>query len=188
MRILCYGDSNTYGFDPRSYLAGRYSPGERWPELLGTLTGYEVINAGLNGREIPHTTAQIRDAQALLQHYAPDLTVVMLGSNDLLQGIGVEEIRCRMAQFLTSVSPYAGNVLLAAPPMKRGAWVPENALVEAAILLRDAYRQLAQEKNILFADGLLWQIGLAFDGVHFTQEGHQTFARQLQQLLNEQCP
>ena len=23
-KILCYGDSNTYGYDPRAYLGGRY--------------------------------------------------------------------------------------------------------------------------------------------------------------------
>ena len=30
MTLLCYGDSNTYGFDPRSYFGGRY-PAERSP-------------------------------------------------------------------------------------------------------------------------------------------------------------
>ena len=30
-RLLCYGDSNTYGYDPRSYLGGRYPDSIRWP-------------------------------------------------------------------------------------------------------------------------------------------------------------
>ena len=55
MRILCFGDSNTYGFDPRSYSAGRYSPEDRWPDLLAAQTGWEVINAGANGRAVSYT-------------------------------------------------------------------------------------------------------------------------------------
>ena len=34
MRLLCFGDSNTYGYDPRSYLGGRYGETVRWPCLL----------------------------------------------------------------------------------------------------------------------------------------------------------
>ena len=31
MNILCYGDSNTFGWDPRSFFGGRYN--EPWPEF-----------------------------------------------------------------------------------------------------------------------------------------------------------
>ena len=34
MTILCYGDSNTYGFDPRSWLGERYPADVRWTGLL----------------------------------------------------------------------------------------------------------------------------------------------------------
>ena len=30
MQVICFGDSNTYGYDPRSYLGGRYGPRDRW--------------------------------------------------------------------------------------------------------------------------------------------------------------
>ena len=56
MRILCFGDSNTYGYDPRGFYGDRYEAENRWVDLLGTLTGHEVINAGTNGREIPHVS------------------------------------------------------------------------------------------------------------------------------------
>lgn len=51
MRIVCLGDSNTWGFDPGSYFGGRYDV--PWPEKLAQMTGWEVINAGENGCEIP---------------------------------------------------------------------------------------------------------------------------------------
>ena len=49
-RILCFGDSNTWGYDPATQ--DRFDRATRWPgvlrEQLGT--GYEVIEEGLNGR------------------------------------------------------------------------------------------------------------------------------------------
>ena len=48
-RLLCYGDSNTYGYDPRSYLGGRYPQSVRWTALLrdmgGTLSTEEKMAA-----------------------------------------------------------------------------------------------------------------------------------------------
>ena len=41
-RILCYGDSNTYGYDPRSYLGGRYPASVRWTALLRA-AGWPVV-------------------------------------------------------------------------------------------------------------------------------------------------
>ena len=34
MRILCFGDSNTYGYDPRGFFGDRYGAGDRWVDLL----------------------------------------------------------------------------------------------------------------------------------------------------------
>lgn len=33
-RVLCYGDSNTHGYNPRSYLGERYQESIRWTALL----------------------------------------------------------------------------------------------------------------------------------------------------------
>ena len=33
MRILCFGDSNTYGYDPRGFFADRYEARDRWVDL-----------------------------------------------------------------------------------------------------------------------------------------------------------
>ena len=57
-RLLCYGDSNTYGYDPRSYLGGRYSESVRWTALLNT-GDWKVINKGENGRSIPRQDQEI---------------------------------------------------------------------------------------------------------------------------------
>jgi len=69
--------------------------------------------------------------------------------------------------------------LVAPPPMKRGAWVPTDALVTASICLAEEYKLLAKKLNIPFVDTRHWNIELTFDGVHFTEAGHRAFAANL---------
>lgn len=181
MRIVCFGDSNTYGYNPRGCFGDRYSAEDRWTDLLAKQTGWEVVNLGVNGREIPRDPYVLR----LLSEYQPaDLFLVMLGTNDLLQGASASEAAARMEAFLASILPCCKNTLLVAPPsMKRGAWVPTDALAGESTRLAEEYRILAQKLNIPFADTRGWKIELAFDGVHFTEAGHHTFARNLRREL-----
>ena len=53
MNVICFGDSNTYGYDPRCYFGGRYDADSRWVDILATETGWTVYNMGQNGQEIP---------------------------------------------------------------------------------------------------------------------------------------
>ena len=48
--VLCYGDSNTWGYDPST--AQRYAMDERWTGVLRQEigNGYLIIEEGLNGR------------------------------------------------------------------------------------------------------------------------------------------
>lgn len=177
MRVLCFGDSNTYGFDPRGFFADRYDAEDRWPELLAKRTGWDVINLGANGREIPHNGTPL----SLFEEYTSvDVFLVMLGTNDLLQGTTADEAAARMETFLSSLLPHCKNILLAAPPpMKRGAWVPTDALVAESIRLSEEYNLLAEKMGIPFLNTRNWNIQLGFDGVHFTESGHHEFAKHL---------
>ena len=71
MNIVCFGDSNTWGYDPRSFLGDRYPKQFRWPELVAEKTGCSVINMGLNGREIR--------ADRFVPPENTDLLLIMLG-------------------------------------------------------------------------------------------------------------
>ena len=51
MKLWCFGDSNTYGYDPCGFFGGRYAA--PWPALLAEKTGFQVINDEKNGRMIP---------------------------------------------------------------------------------------------------------------------------------------
>ena len=182
VRILCFGDSNTYGYDPRGFFGDRYDAEDRWVDLLAKQTGHKCINAGANGREIPRSPYALR----LLTEHAPvDIFLVMLGTNDLLQGATAKEAATRMEAFLTSLRLHCKQVLLVAPPpMKHGAWVPTDELVSESVQLAEEYKLLAEKLNISFVDSREWNIELAFDGVHFTEEGHHAFAENLRKELH----
>lgn len=181
MRAVCFGDSNTYGYDPRGFFGDRYDADDRWPEVIAKMTGWDVVNLGANGREIPRGQASL---QLLSEYTTADIFLVMLGTNDLLQGASASEAAARMEAFLTALLPHCKKLLLAAPPpMKRGAWVPTDALVAESIRLAEEYQLLAGKWNIPFVDTRNWNIALCFDGVHFTEEGHHTFARKLMDVI-----
>ena len=181
MRILCFGDSNTYGYDPRGFFGDRYGVEDRWVDLLAKQTGHEVINAGANGREIPRNPYTLR---LLTEHTPVDIFLVMLGTNDLLQSTSAKEAATRMEAFLNSLLPNCKQILLVAPPpMKRGAWVPKDELVTESIHLTEAYKLLAEKLNVPFVDTRNWNIELTFDGVHFTETGHHTLATHLMEVI-----
>ena len=181
VRLLCFGDSNTYGYDPRGFFGDRYDAEDRWVDLLAARTGHECINAGANGREIPRNPYALR---LLNEHTPVDIFLVMLGTNDLLQGATAKEATTRMEAFLTPLLQHCKQIqLVAPPPMKRGAWVPTDELVTESIHLAEEYKLLAEKLNIPFVDTRHWNIELAFDGVHFTESGHHTFAENLRKEL-----
>ena len=181
MRILCLGDSNTYGYDPRSFFGDRYPSGDRWVDLLAHQTGWETVNDGANGREIPR---RFPVPYLLSEAQSTDILLVMLGTNDLLQGASAPDAAHRMEAFLDQVLPHFRKVMLVAPPpMKRGAWVPRDGLVAESIRLAEEYRHLAEKRKIPFIDTRHWNIELTFDGVHFTETGHRTFAENLSKEL-----
>lgn len=88
-RIVCYGDSNTWGYDAETN--DRFEDDIRWTQVLQQLLGNEYIiieegvsgrttvfddplNEGLNGKWHLHTT--------LMSHCPIDGLVIMLGTND----------------------------------------------------------------------------------------------------------
>lgn len=77
-------DSNTYGYDPRSYLGGRYPDSVRWTCLLKK-HGWEIRNERQNGRSIPQSDGEINLTVQSLCRMEADILTVMLGNNDLLQ-------------------------------------------------------------------------------------------------------
>ena len=176
MNVICFGDSNTYGYDPRGYFGGRYDTDSRWVDILSAETGWRISNMGQNGREIP-SAVPILPADT-------DLLIVMLGTNDLLQGRSPEQAAGRLERFLSGISLERSKLLLIAPPpMVLGEWVPSQQLIDDSRAFSGLCQALAERLGIRFADAGNWNIPLAYDGVHFTEQGHRAFAAGLLEEL-----
>lgn len=95
-RVLCYGDSLTWGYDAAS--GGRFPQSDCWPAVMGGLLGGDVtvLVEGLPGRttvvDSPYAPARSGSQMLgpLLESHAPlDLVIIMLGTNDLQQPLGL---------------------------------------------------------------------------------------------------
>ena len=176
MNVICFGDSNTYGYDPRGYFGGRYDADCRWVDILAAEISWTVSNMGQNGREIP--------AAAPKFPADTDLLIVMLGTNDLLQGRSPEQAAERLERFLSDISLDQSRILLIAPPpVTLGAWVSSPQLINDSCTFARLCQTLAEQLGIRFADAGRWDVPLAYDGVHFTEQGHRTFAAGLLEEL-----
>ena len=176
MNVICFGDSNTYGYDPRGYFGGRYDADSRWVDILATETGWTISNMGQNGREIP-SAAPAFPADT-------DLLIIMLGTNDLLQEQSPEQAAERLERFLSGILLDRSKILLIAPPpVTLGAWVLSAKLIDDSRTFARLCQILAERMGIRFADAGNWDISLAYDGVHFTEQGHKAFAAGLLEEL-----
>lgn len=176
MKIICFGDSNTYGYDPRGYFGGRYDADNRWVDILAAETGWSVYNMGQNGREIPSAAPAFPNDT--------DLLIVMLGTNDLLQGCSPEQAAERLERFLSGIPLDRRKILLIAPPpMALGGWVPSQQLIDDSHSFAQLCQVLAERMGTRFADAGKWNISLAYDGVHFTEQGHKAFVTGLLEEL-----
>ena len=193
--ILCYGDSNTWGFDPAT--KQRFPEEVRWVGVLRRLLGesYEVISEGLNGRTTvwddpiegyPNGKAYL--FPCLQSHRPVDLVVLMLGTNDLKKRFSVSafDIGRGIGLLLDMINqsgagPRGGapEVLLLAPPpvgrLTEFAEMFEGAL-EKSRKLAAHYREQARLRGCPFFDSGEVIVSSDIDGIHLEAEEHAKLA------------
>ena len=193
MKILCYGDSNTYGFDPRD--GERYPANGRWPDILAARFGIETKNEGMNGRTIPFGECGFSMARLMLTQATDcDTVCVMLGTNDIFRiwEVTAEKIAERIKGLFANVSRFyrwdggVRRILLLSPPPLILPDTPENAAyLKTAAELPGAYRKAAEELGVEFFDVAAVRPEMAFDGVHLSEEGNRQVAEALGKYLGE---
>ena len=89
-RILCYGDSNTWGYKPAE--GSRFNEDERWPTLMRENLKFQafLIEEGLNGRSALNIYPGYDEANGIdyinkqISRFIPlDLAIIFLGLNDI---------------------------------------------------------------------------------------------------------
>ena len=192
-KLVLYGDSNTYGYDPGIPMGGRYPAEARWPDLLSGLLGEEwkVIAHGLNGRKIPEVPESGDYVLKLLEEAGEDgIFVVMLGSNDLMGGSqpDAESAIRKMRRFLPFVAEHhdPGQILVLAPPFETN-WFAMTPLIlrymDESMRMNQAFRRIALETGAVFIDTEPWHLSISFDHSHLSEEGNRQMAQYMKKEI-----
>ena len=208
--ILCFGDSNTYGYNPHT--KERFDPAVRWTGRLQRAlgSGYAVIEEGCNGR----TACYIDENEpwklglpyllpCLNSHKPMDLMILMLGTIDLKtfyrpDGERITEAVGNYIRETRAFSERKGlpvpGILLVAPPALgeditgsspfSGEFDEKSR--EISLELSAKYRKIAEETGVYFLDGGGAAEFSGADSLHLDAEGHRAFAEAVETIIRKE--
>lgn len=198
-KVLCFGDSNTFGFIPES--GKRYDKNTRWSGILTQLAAekFEIIEAGCNNRtaftDNPAGFEQTgcKVLPTLLTKNL-DCVILAIGVNDLqiFYNPTLEEIKTGMLRLVDIVRTFSPDteIILAAP-----ARLDENIFngyfaamfdkgsIEKSLHLAKIYEEIAAEKDCSFID---WDKIVKVspkDGLHLEPDAHKKIAEKMLKIL-----
>ena len=208
VRVLCYGDSNTYGYDPDPS-NDRYAYSERWTGILQNRLGvnYQILEEGKNGRATgyspdgrsPAPEEGPEDLVARLDRHQPvDILVIMLGTNDCVPGMGLraEDVAAGMETLVSAVEAWSDQtgtvrpeIVITVPPaanknILRASYAAQDAedFYNKTRKIGELYQDIADRHNCLFADARSAEVS-ELDNTHLTKEGHKQVAELLLGIL-----
>jgi lysophospholipase L1-like esterase len=204
--ILCYGDSNTWGFVPGSFgIRERFDRNTRWTGRLQQLLDpahFYVIEEGLNGRTTNLDYGNKPDGRrgteffsAILYTHAPlDLVIIMLGLNDLKK-----EFHNRTSEDITQgikeiidiarSTNYGPNMKESPPILIVSTPIPVETSCQDVLDMFEGAKERAQhlahdlkslvdgyDKNVYFVDAAPHVQYSSVDGIHLDKKAHEQFA------------
>jgi lysophospholipase L1-like esterase len=202
--VLCYGDSNTWGYDPSTQ--ARYPRDVRWPGVLRRELGegYLVIEEGLNGRTTVwddpiegYKNGKSYLIPCLETHKPIDLVIILLGTNDLkvrfsvsafdiANGAGVlVDIVQKSAAGPGDAAPQV--LLLAPPPVARLSGFAEmfEGAEGKSHKFAEHYARVAQERGCAFLNTGQVIESSDLDGIHLEASEQAKLGRSVAAKVRE---
>jgi len=165
--ILAFGDSLTAGVGA--------SNGDDYPQVLSTLTGREVINAGASGDTTAGGLSRLPD---ILDETRPELMILLLGGNDILRNESAATTRDNLAAIIEIARNEGVEVVLLG--------VPEKNLFSAAAPF---YDELAERYDLVYERELVGRLlkrpGYKSDPIHLNDKGYRALAEGVHELLED---
>lgn len=203
-KILCFGDSNTWGHDPAD--CSRLQ--KRWPVLLKELLpDCQITEDGVCGRSTRYDVPDMKDSNGLhtfREKYLKgqpsfDLILLMLGTNDLLRffGCSPEEIAQSLRDYITECRGLWGKsmpqILLVSPVLIRKTVLQHPVFsglydmqsVNSSGQVAGRIKQVAEEEQVYFMDASKASEPSALDGIHMDAAGHQKLAEAIVKKIKE---
>lgn len=193
-RILVYGDSNTWGFDPAAWNSAamelmRYSEDIRWTGLLQKALGKDavIIEEGLCGRTTAFDDEEcdgrngLAALPAILKANQPlDAAIIMLGTNDCKSAFNAssKEITAGLELCLKTLLDVAApeNILLISPLFLETAALDfgfNDRSIAVSRELKPDFKDLADKYGTAFLAASDIAKASSLDGQHLTEEGHR---------------
>ena len=204
--VLCYGDSNTYGYVPETGM--RYPKNVRYPGRLQLLLGddYTVIEEGCNGRTTIHDDPVdgwkngLDYLKPCLNSHKPvDIVILMLGSNDLKATFhltareiadGAAVLVDVIRTFTEEKQGFIPKIILVSPP-EIGKGIKSSPFygafyedaVEESRRFPEYYRSVAEKYDCVFFNAAEYIYPSETDSLHLTPEGHKEKAEKLYEIV-----
>lgn len=197
-RILCYGDSNTWGAIPNQIT--RYVSNIRWTGILQKELGdnYIIIEEGYCGRTtvfddpIENRLSGIKYFYPCVDSHSPlDLIIIMLGTNDLKPYFGVDagNISSALVNYINAlkVVPLAGckpQILLVSPILIDSSY-KNNPISHSCFgtdadirsqQLAEKYKEIAKIHSLHYMNAADYAKASPLDGIHMDAENHKKLA------------
>lgn len=203
-QILCFGDSNTWGYNPRN--GERFPWGIRWSSILQQNLEKEnirIIEEGLCGRTtvfedpLRENRKGVDLLPAILESQRPDALIIMLGTNDCktLFGATPELIGKGMERLIAQAKEYISpeHILLMSPiHLGKKVWEPGfdpefcKESVKVSTKLATVYQRIAKENGLLFFDAASVASSSEADQEHMDEYGHRALSSAITKIINEQ--
>lgn len=200
-KILCFGDSNTYGYIPNN--GARYDKNTRWTGVLSLLSHgkFKIIEDGCNNRTAfaANPAGKIFTGYEILPELLTgdfDAVVLAIGINDtqFLYNLSSIEIASGVEKLINIVkvkSPQA-KILLVAPSILTEdvlngnfACLFDRTSIEKSRQLPLLYQKITEKQNIEFLDLNSVAKTSSLDGLHYAPEQHLKIAQVIFTRLSE---
>ncbi|KAF0568958.1 GDSL lipase family protein [Psychrobacter nivimaris] len=170
--VVALGDSLTYGYGA--------NPKTAYPTVLAELSKWNVVNAGVNG----DTSADVLTRVNEITEQNPDLVLLGVGGNDVLQRISPDTTRANIIATIDTLQSNNIDVVLIAEP-----YFSTSALF-GKVSDNPLYEDIAETEGIpLYSDGwstVLSDDALKSDKIHANAAGYRQFAEGLHGYLKEE--
>ena len=202
INILCFGDSNTFGFIPGN--GERYKKDERWSGIISNLldSDYAVTEAGCNNRTAFSNnpagdlfTGTKAIVPYLKNHDDWDLIILAVGANDLqfAYNVSINEFYEGMKSFIQLVHSHTkAQILLVCPSsIKKNvlnsffSQMFDETSIEKSLHLPEIYEKLAKEQNLYYIDLNSISETSDDDGLHYTKQGHKKIAQAITKKIKK---
>ena len=189
-KILCFGDSNTYGFNPKNF--NRYNKNERWSGILKD--NFDILECGCNNRSIFNNINELNSILTLPKYLTNDLTHVILqvGINDLQfqYNIDLKTFEIKLKELLELIKPNVKIILLCPNAINECitnsyfAQLFDKSSIEKSKNLYEIYEKIANEFKCDLVNLNNITTTSNIDGIHYNIENHEKIADCISKLLN----